>query len=117
MDFIPKHRADDLVYFDPSDVSRPMGLNLLEAHTEDEKQMVVIDATNIMLKLFGSEVFGPRIQDYFKHGCLTLLDYPGSGAITDLIKLFTDDSFQRERRSTIKNKVVQSWWDHTYAKM
>lgn len=52
LNFIPKNRADDLVYFDPGDLSRPMGLNLLEANSEDEKQMVVGDATNIMIKLF-----------------------------------------------------------------
>ncbi len=117
LDFIPKDRADDLVYFDPSDLSRPMGLNLLEAGSEDEKQMVVADATNIMIKLFGNEIFGPRIQDYFRNGCLTLMDYPQGGAITDLIRLFTDDNFQRERRTTLKNAVVKAWWDYTYAKM
>ncbi len=117
LDFIPKERADDLVYFDPSDLSRPMGLNLLEANSEDEKQMVVADATNIMIKLFWSEIFGPRIQDYFRNGCLTLMDYPQGGAITDLIRLFTDDNFQRERRTTLKNAVVKAWWDYTYAKM
>ncbi len=49
---IPKERADDVIYFDPGDLSRPMGLNLLEATTDDEKQMVVQDANNIMIKLF-----------------------------------------------------------------
>ena len=117
LNFIPKDRADDLVYFDPSDLSRPMGLNMLEAANEDEKQMVVGDATNIMIKLFGNEIFGPRIQDYFRNGCLTLMDYPQGGAITDLIRLFTDDNFQRERRTTLKNAVVKAWWDYTYAKM
>lgn len=117
LNFIPKERADDLVYFDPGDLSRPMGLNLLEANTEDEKQMVVADATNIMIKLFWSEIFGPRIQDYFRNGCLTLMDCPTGGAITDLIRLFTDDNFQRERRTTLKNPIVRTWWDHTYAKM
>ncbi len=53
-----------------------MGLNMLEAANDDEKQMVVADSTNIMIKLFGSEIFGPRIQDYFRNGCLTLMDYP-----------------------------------------
>jgi hypothetical protein len=115
--FIPKSRADDLIYFDPGDLSRPMGLNLLEANNEDEKQMVVADATNIMIKLFGSEIFGPRIQDYFRNGCLTLMDCPTGGAITDLIRLFTDENFQRERRTTLKNPIVRTWWDHTYAKM
>ncbi len=65
-----------MVYFDPGDLARPMGLNMLEAANDDEKQMVVADATNIMIKLFGSEIFGPRIQDYFRNGCLTLMDYP-----------------------------------------
>ncbi|MBP9779836.1 type IV secretory system conjugative DNA transfer family protein [Candidatus Gracilibacteria bacterium] len=117
INFIPRERADDLVYFDPGDLSRPMGLNLLEATSEDDKQMVVGDATNIMIKLFGNEIFGPRIQDYFRNGCLTLLDYPQGGAITDLIRLFTDENFQRERRTTLKNAVVRAWWDYTYAKM
>jgi hypothetical protein len=115
--FIPKERADDLVYFDPGDLSRPMWLNLLEANGDDEKQMVVADATNIMIKLFGGEIFGPRIQDYFRNGCLTLMDCPTGWAITDLIRLFTDDNFQRERRNTLKNPIVRTWWDHTYAKM
>jgi hypothetical protein len=115
--YIPRERADDLVYFDPGDLARPMGLNMLEASNDDEKQMVVADSTNIMIKLFGSEIFGPRIQDYFRNGCLTLMDYPQGWAITDLIRLFTDDNFQRERRTTLKNPIVRSWWDHTYAKM
>jgi len=115
--FVPKSRADDLVYFDPADLSRPMWLNMLEANNDDEKQMVVADATNIMIKLFGNEIFGPRIQDYFRNGCLTLMDYPQGWAITDIIRLFTDENFQRERRTTLKNAVVRSWWDYTYAKM
>ncbi len=117
INFIPKSRADDLVYFDPGDLSRPMGLNMLEANTDDEKQMVVADSTNIMIKLFGNEIFWPRIQDYFRNGCLTLMDYPQWGAITDIIRLFTDENFQRERRTTLKNAVVKAWWDYTYAKM
>ena len=115
--FVPKSRADDLVYFDPGDLNRPMGLNMLEATNDDEKQMVVADATNIMIKLFWNEIFGPRIQDYFRNGCLTLMDYPQGWAITDLIRLFTDENFQRERRTTLKNPIVKSWWDYTYAKM
>jgi hypothetical protein len=53
-----------------------MGLNILEADTDDEKQTITQEATSIMIKLFGNEVFGPRMQDYFRNGCLTLLDYP-----------------------------------------
>ena len=30
--FVQKNRADDVIIFDPSDIERPMGLNLLEAN-------------------------------------------------------------------------------------
>jgi energy-coupling factor transporter ATP-binding protein EcfA2 len=117
MPFIPKSRSDDIIYFDPADLSRPLGINLLEATGDDEKQMVAQDALNIMIKLYGSEIFGPRIQDYFRNGALTLMDYPGGCALTDILRLFTDDEFQKERRRTIKDPVVRGWWDHTFSKM
>lgn len=117
LDFIPKTRAEDLIFFDPADQSRPMGLNLLEADTDDEKQMAVGEATSIMIKIFGPEIFGPRIQDYFRNGCLALMDYPEGGTLIELIKLFTDENFQRERIQTIKNPIVKTWWKTTYAAM
>ncbi len=115
--YIPRERADDVVYFNPADLARPMGLNLLEAESDDEKQTVAQDAMNIMLKLFWNEIFGPRIQDYFRNGVLTLMDYPAGWALTDLVRLFTDDDFQKERVNTCKNDIVKSWWNYTFAKM
>ncbi|HRI35941.1 MAG TPA: type IV secretion system DNA-binding domain-containing protein [bacterium] len=115
--FVPRERADDVIYFNPADIERPMGLNLLEANNDDEKEIVAQDALNIMIKLFGNEIFGPRLQDYFRNGVLTLMDYPGGSALTDIVRLFTDDAFQQERRKNLKNPVVKTWWDYTFAKM
>jgi len=114
---IPRSRADDVIYFNPSDTARPMGLNLLEARDQDEREFVAQDATKMMIKLFGNEVFGPRIQDYFLNGVHTLMEYPAGGALTDIVRLFTDENFQMERRRTLQNKIVKSWWDYTYAAM
>ncbi|MDD3793792.1 MAG: DUF87 domain-containing protein [Candidatus Gracilibacteria bacterium] len=115
--FIPRERADDVIIFDPSDTSRPIGLNLLEANSEEEKELVAMDAMNIMIKLFGNEVFGPRIQDYFRNAVLTLMDYPGGGAITDVMRLFTDTEFQKDRVRHVKNPIVKIWWEKTFASM
>ena len=70
----PKERAKDVIVFDPADTERPMGLNLLEANTAEEKDRASLDAMEIFIKLFGNEIFGPRIQHYFRNGCLTLMD-------------------------------------------
>lgn len=114
--FIPRERADDVIFFDPSDMERPLGLNLLEGDTWEEKEMVALDAMNIMIKLFDEETFGPRIQDYFRNGCLTLMSDPNGAALTDIVRLFTDDDFAKLKRQYVKNPVVASFWDHQMAK-
>ncbi len=114
--YIPRERADDVIYFSPADQARPMGLNLLEADNDDEKELVALDAMNIMIKLFGNEIFGPRIQDYFRNGCLTLMAHPEGGTMVDIVRLFTDDDFQKERVQYVKNPVVKSFWTDQMAK-
>jgi len=80
--YIPRERADDVIYFNPADTERPMGLNLLEGKTAEERDLIALDAMNMMVKMFGNEIFGPRIQDYFRNGCLTLMeDEEEGGAI------------------------------------
>ena len=114
---VPKERAKDVVLFDPADTERPMGLNLLEAKTDEEKDRASIDAMEIFIKLFGNEIFGPRIQHYFRNGCLTLMDDEEEGAtLIDVPRLFVDDEFQRYKVSKCKNVVVRSFWEHEIAK-
>ena len=113
----PKERAKDIVVFDPADMERPMGLNLLEANTPEEKDRAALDAMEIFIKLFGNEIFGPRIQHYFRNGCLTLMDDEEEGAtLIDVPRLFVDDEFQRYKVTKCKNPVVRSFWEHEIAK-
>ncbi|PIP66094.1 hypothetical protein COW94_03565 [Candidatus Peregrinibacteria bacterium CG22_combo_CG10-13_8_21_14_all_44_10] len=114
--FIPRERADDVVYFNPGDLERPLGINLLEAHTDEERDYVALEAMNIMIKLFDEEIFGPRIQDYFRNGCLTLMADPEGGSLTDIVRLFTDDAFQKIKVEHVKNPIVKSFWLHQMAK-
>ncbi|MDD5469437.1 MAG: type IV secretion system DNA-binding domain-containing protein [Candidatus Peribacteraceae bacterium] len=114
---VPKERAKDIVVFDPSDIGRPMGLNLLEASTPEEKDRASLDAMEIFIKMFGNEIFGPRIQHYFRNGCLTLMDDEDEGAtLIDVPRLFVDDEFQRYKVAKCKNAVVRSFWEYEIAK-
>ncbi|MDD3145193.1 MAG: type IV secretory system conjugative DNA transfer family protein [Candidatus Gracilibacteria bacterium] len=120
--FTPKERAKDVVLFDPSDDDRPMGLNMLEVISSDpeirkrEMDRAAMDATEIFIKIFGDEVFGPRIQHYFRNGCLTLMeDVEDGGTLIDVPRLFVDDAFMKYKVSKVKNPVVKSFWEHEYA--
>ncbi len=118
LQWVPKERAEDVILFDPADTSRPMGLNLFEASTAEERDFITNDALKIMIGLFGEEVFSARLQDYFRNAALTLMeDTDEPGTITDVVRLFTDEAWQRSKVAKVTNPIVKEWWDHTYASM
>lgn len=114
--FVPKERAKDVIIFNPSDTERPMGLNILEAGNPAEMDLASSQATEIFIKIFGDEIFGPRIQHYFRNGCLTLMEDSEEGAtLIDVPRLFVDEEFMKYKVSKVKNPVVRSFWEHEYA--
>ncbi|MBI4232070.1 type IV secretory system conjugative DNA transfer family protein [Candidatus Peregrinibacteria bacterium] len=114
--YVPKERAKDVVIFDPSDQERPMGLNMLEAADTAQMDMASSQATEIFIKLFGDEIFGPRIQHYFRNACLTLMEDKDEGAtLIDVPRIFTDDAFLKYKVQKVTNPVVKSFWQHEYA--
>jgi len=113
---IPKERAKDIIIFNPGDEERPMGLNLLETKNSGEFDRASLDAMEIFIKLFGNEIFGPRIQHYFRNGCLTLMEDQEEGAtLIDIPRLFIDDEFQKSRVTKVKNPVVKAFWENEMA--
>ncbi len=113
---VPKERAKDVVLFDPADTERPMGLNLLEAKTPEERDRASLDAMEIFIKIFGDEIFGPRIQHYFRNACLSLMEDEEEGAtIIDVPRMFVDEEFLKYKLTKVKNTVVRSFWEHEYA--
>ncbi|AHB41546.1 hypothetical protein P148_SR1C00001G0756 [candidate division SR1 bacterium RAAC1_SR1_1] len=116
--YIPKERAKDVIYFDAGNEERPMGLNLYEISNLDEADRVVNDATEIFLKMFGPEIFGPRLQEYFKYGSLTLLeDFDDRPTLLDVVRLFTDESYREYKCKKVTNATVRNWRDKTFASM
>ena len=116
INFVPKERAKDVIIFDPSDVERPMGLNILEANTPAEMDMASSQATEIFIKLFGDEIFGPRIQHYFRNACLTLMEDKEEGAtLIDVPRIFVDEEFMKYKVKKVTNPVVKSFWKNEYA--
>ncbi len=114
--FVPKERAKDVIIFNPADTERPMGLNILEAKTPEQQDLASSQATEIFIKLFGDEIFGPRIQHYFRNSCLTLMEDKDEGAtLIDVPRVFVDDEFMKYKVSKVKNPVVRSFWEHEYA--
>jgi len=116
--YVPKERAKDVIFFDAGNEDRPMWLNLYEINNIDEADRTVNDATEIFIKMFGPEIFGPRIQEYFKYGSLTILeDFEDRPTILDVPRLFTDETYREFKTKNIQNPVVKNFREKTYKAM
>ncbi|OGY85373.1 MAG: hypothetical protein A3F54_03050 [Candidatus Kerfeldbacteria bacterium RIFCSPHIGHO2_12_FULL_48_17] len=112
---IPKERADDVVIFDPSDVDRPVGLNMLEYTTPQEKDFAVQELIAIFYKLFGEEMIGPMFEHYMRNAMLALMEDKESGAtIVEIPRMFTDQKFRKQKLAKVKNPVVKNFWEQEY---
>lgn len=118
LEYVPKERAKDVIYFDAWNEQRPMGLNLYEISHPAEADRAVNDAVEIFIKMFGPEIFWPRIQEYFKYGSLTLLeDMEEWATLIDVPRLFTDEIYREYKTKKVRNPVVRNFRDRTYNAM
>lgn len=117
LEHIPKHRADDVIVFNPSDFERPVGLNMLEARTDDEKDFAVQEMISIFYKLFPPEMIGPMFEHQMRNVMLTLMaDINDPGTIIDIPRMFTDDDYVKIYLKKLKDPVVRAFWEKEMAK-
>jgi len=114
---IPKERADDVIIFNPSDMERPIGLNMLEAKTDDQKDFAVQEMIGIFYKLFPPEMIGPMFEHNMRNVMLTLMaDRENPGTVIDIPRMFTDDEFVLKYKQHLTDPVVRAYWDKEMAK-
>jgi len=114
---IPKERLDDVIIFDPSDADRPIGLNMLEAKDESQKDFAVQEMIAIFYKLFPPEMIGPMFEHNMRNVMLTLMsDLENPGTIAEIPRMFSDNEFQKSWVAKVKDPVVRSFWEKEMAK-
>ncbi|MBU4332271.1 type IV secretion system DNA-binding domain-containing protein [Patescibacteria group bacterium] len=114
---IPKERAEDVVIFNPSDIERPVGLNMLEAKTPGEGDFAIQEMIAIFYKLFPPEMIGPMFEHNMRNVMLTLMSDPESpGTIAEIPRMFSDTDFQKTWVAKVKDPVVRAFWEKEMAK-
>lgn len=113
---IPKNRVDDVVLFEPFDLERPMGLNMLEYETPEQKDFAVQEMISIFYKLFPPEIIGPMFEHYMRNAMLALMaDKENPGTLVEIPKMFTDPAFLQQRLTKVTDMVVRSFWTKEWA--
>ncbi|OGM11799.1 hypothetical protein A2Z22_04360 [Candidatus Woesebacteria bacterium RBG_16_34_12] len=109
---IPPERAEDVIYFRPSDTERPMGLNLLEAKTEDQKHFVATSVINLMYKLFDpykTGIVGPRFEHAVRNAMLTAMSVEET-TFVEVMRILTDARYVQEILPKVTDPIVRRYW-------
>lgn len=112
LELMPPERADDVIYFNPSDLERPMGLNMMEADTEEQRHFVVSSIIGLMYKLYDPHrtgIIGPRFEHAIRNAMLTIMYKKGSTFI-ELVRILTDSKYVDELLPLVKDPVVKRYW-------
>lgn len=110
---VPKERTEDIIYFSPSDVEYPMGLNLFEHSTPDEKDFLIQEVLNMLYKLYDPQhqgIMGPRYEHLFRNAALTVMADPEGGTFVDIPKLFRDPAYVQQKLKYVKDQNVLEFW-------
>ena len=111
--FIPPERAEDVIFFDPSDENWPMGMNLLETRTEQERHMATNAVIGMMYKLYDPHktgIIGPRFEHAIRNAMLTVMDAIPGGTFIEVVQALQRPEFVQEMLPRVKDALVRRYW-------
>ena len=112
---IPENRIKDVIYFDPSDTERPLGLNLLEMSDPSQKNLMASGLVAAIKQHFDYS-WGPRLEYLLNYAILTLLDVPGT-TMLGITRLMEDQNYQNFILHQVKDPLVKRFWDKEFKEM
>lgn len=110
---VPKERVEDVIYFNPGDMTNPIGLNMFEFDHPDQKDFLVQEAINMLYGLYDpghTGIVGPRLEHIFRNSALLLMSDPVGGTFIDIPKVLIDEQFRNSKLKYVTDQTVLDFW-------
>ncbi|MFZ5933017.1 MAG: type IV secretory system conjugative DNA transfer family protein [Patescibacteria group bacterium] len=115
LDYVPRDRINDVIYFNPADKDYPIVVNPLEVTNKEEAELVVSGIVSIFNKIFGFS-WGPRLEYILRNSLLTLSEVPNA-TLKDVPLLLTNQSYRGSVVQKISDTILKSFWIDEFDKM
>ncbi len=113
LSMVPKDRIEDVIYFTPSDLEYPIGLNLFDVENPDQKDLIIQECINMIYKIYDPQhqgIVGPRFEQIFRNAALLLMADPNGGTFIDIPKILVDPEFMKSKLQYIKDQNLLDYW-------
>jgi len=122
LSIIPKERIPDVVYFNPDDISYPMGINLLQLtpglNSEDairEKEFIAESIISVFNKIYTEKYSGPRMEYILRNTIHTAFTVPDATLFT-VYKLLINTSYRKGVVRGLTDENLKDFWKYEFAK-
>lgn len=120
---IPKERVDEVIYFNPDDLSHPIGMNLLELPpnlTGDEllreKDLVTESTISVFRKIFSDDDSGGHRIEYVLRNTIQTALTQESPTLFTIFNLLNDPKYRRGVVKNLEDKDLKNFWQNEMGK-
>lgn len=114
LDYIPKERVNDVVYFNPADLDYPIAFNIVESVSPQERHLVASGLISIFKKIW-ADSWGPRLEYVLRNTILALLEDPDS-TLLGIMRMLSDKEYRKGVVDKVTDPVIKAFWIEEYAK-
>ncbi|MGM0628927.1 MAG: type IV secretory system conjugative DNA transfer family protein [Patescibacteria group bacterium] len=114
LEYVPKERMQDVIYFAPFDVENPIAFNVMEDVGYDKRHLVMSGLMSAFKKIW-VDAWSARMEYILGNTLLALLEYPGS-TLLSINRMFSDKEYRKKVVDNVTDSTVKAFWEEEFAK-
>lgn len=114
LDFVPSHRVNDVIYFNPADMQYPVAFNVMEKVPAELRHLVASGLMGTFKKMW-PDVWSARMEYILNYAILALLEHPGA-TLLGINRLLSDAGYREKVLKKVSDPVVKSFWTKEFAR-
>jgi hypothetical protein len=114
LEYVPKERIDDVIYFAPFDMENPVSFNIMEDVGYDKRHLVMNGLMSAFKKIW-VDAWSARMEYILSNVIMALLEYPDS-TLLGVNRMLTDKAYRKKVVDNITDPSTKSFWVDEFAK-
>jgi CxxC-x17-CxxC domain-containing protein len=114
LNFVPKDRINDVVYFNPSDLDFPISFNIMEDVSPERRQLVVGGLMETFKKIW-PDVWSARMEYILNNALLALIEYPDA-TLLGVNRMLSDKEYRAKVVANVSDPMIKSYWEKEFSR-
>lgn len=113
LDYVPSSRVNDVIYFNPADLSNPIAFNIMESVENKFKHLVASGLMSVFTKIWAN-LWSARMEYILGNTIRALLDSPNN-TMLGISRMYIDKQYRKRIVDNIKDPMVKMFWTDEFA--